>query len=210
MTRVKICGITNTEDALAAVECGANALGFVFADSPRRISPAAAAEIIRALPPFIAAVAVVVDEAIDALRKKLRTSGCHAVQLHGEESPGYLEALGDLAVIKAFRVGTRDDLERLADYERADAFLLDSRVKGRTGGTGKAFDWRLAAVAREAGKPVILAGGLNSGNVQTALEAARPYAVDASSGVESEPGRKNHDLMREFVRAVREFDADQG
>jgi phosphoribosylanthranilate isomerase len=207
MTRVKICGITNIEDALAAAECGANALGFVLADSPRRVSPGAAAEIIRALPPFVTAVAVVVDEPIDALRKKLRASGCHAVQLHGEESPGYVDALGAFTVIKAFRVGKRGDLDRLADYERVDAFLLDSYVKGKAGGTGRAFDWGLVPFAQEVGKPVILAGGLNLRNIRTALRAARPYAVDVSSGVEAAPGRKDHDMMRELVRAVREFDA---
>jgi phosphoribosylanthranilate isomerase len=209
MTRIKICGITNVEDALAAVECGAHALGFVFAPSRRRIEPEAAAAMIRELPPFVTTVAVVVDELLDDLRRKLGIAGCGAVQLHGEEPPNYLAELSGYRIIKAFRVSDRSDLERLSDYRGADAFLLDSRVMGKGGGTGVAFDWELARAAAQAGKPIILAGGLNPGNVSAALAAARPYAVDVSSGVEAAPGRKDHRLMREFVRAVREFDASQ-
>jgi len=170
---------------------------------------------VRALPPFVAAVAVVMDEPIEDLRKKLRISGCHNVQLHGSESPGYLGALSAWGIIKAFRVAREGDLEQLADYDRADAFLLDSRVRGKAGGTGVCFDWRLARLAADrgsenvAGKPIILAGGLNPGNVCAALEAARPYAVDVSSGVEAAPGKKDYDLMRDFVRAVRDYDASQ-
>lgn len=213
MTRIKICGITNMEDALAAVELGAHALGFVFAPSPRRLEPEAAHEIVRALPPFVAAVAVVMDEPIEELRRKLRRSGCHSVQLHGAESPGYVHALSGWNVIKAFRIARKTDLEQLADYDGADAFLLDSGVSGKAGGTGVSFDWRLARLAADrgspnvAGKPIILAGGLNCGNVRAALETARPYAVDVSSGVEAAPGKKDRGLMRDFVRAVREFDA---
>jgi len=210
MTRIKICGITNMDDAQAAVAFGADALGFVFAASPRRIEPSAAGAIIRTLPPFVTATAVVVNEPLAALRAMLEIAGCHAVQLHGEEPPEYLETLGRWRVIKAFRVREPADLETMRGYERADAFLLDSRVPGRAGGTGVAFDWRLARAAAEMGKPIILAGGLNRGNVYAALEVARPYAVDVSSGVEAEPGEKDHELMREFIRAVREFDASKG
>ena len=224
MTRIKICGITNVEDAEAAVALGADALGFVFAESPRWIEPQAAGAIVRALPPFVAAVAVVVDEPIEDLRQMLEASGCGAVQLHGKEPPDYLEQLDPWRtiklsrwrVIKAFRVREVGDLRRLSRYKRADAFLLDSHVPGKAGGTGIAFDW---GVAREAAafckadaadKPIILAGGLNPDNVTAALEAARPYAVDVSTGVEAAPGRKDFKLMRDFVRAVREFDASQG
>lgn len=207
MTRIKICGITSIDDASAAVELGADALGFVFARSPRKIAPRDAAAIVGGLPPFVTAVAVAADEEIGELRSKLEISGCQAVQLHGGESPGYLDQLGAWRIIKAFRVRRKGDLEGMDDYDRADAFLLDSRVTGKRGGTGVAFDWRLAKSAAEAGKPIILAGGLNPDNVVAALEAARPYAVDVSTGVESAPGKKDRDLMREFVRAVREFDA---
>jgi len=218
MTRIKICGITNMDDAQAAVECGAHALGFVFAPSTRQIAPAEAGAIVRALPPFITAVAVVVDEPVELLRQKLEASGCHAVQLHGVESPDYINrfdmwrtmGLGRWRVIKAFRVAEADDLRRLPRYVRADAFLLDSHVPGKAGGTGVAFDWELAREAAQTGKPIIVAGGLNPDNVGAALEAARPYAVDVSSGVEAAPGEKDVGLMREFVRAVREFDARQG
>jgi phosphoribosylanthranilate isomerase len=236
MTRIKICGITNMEDALAAIACGAHALGFVFASSPRRVTPEQAGAIVRALPPFVTAVAVVVDEPVEALRGKLETSGCQAVQLHGDEPPSYVDNLRGsnntsvschsaglseprfLAplgmtpmpwIIKAFRIGDEGDLGRLDAYGRADAFLLDSRVAGKAGGSGVTFDWGLAQTAGKTGKPIILAGGLTPDNVGAALEAARPYAVDVSSGVEVSPGRKDHGLMREFVRAVREFDARQ-
>jgi len=206
VTRIKICGITNTDDARAAVDLGADALGFVLAPSPRRIEPEAARAIIRDLPPFITTVAVVVNELFDDLRRKLDVAGCQAVQLHGEESPGYVEALSDWRVIKAFRVRRKGDLDGLADYPRADAFLLDSRVAGKAGGSGVAFDWRLAREAAASGKPIILGGGLSPRNVCAALEAARPYAADVSSGVESAPGRKDLALVREFIQAVREFD----
>ena len=250
MTRIKVCGITNIEDALAAVECGAHALGFVFASSPRQVAPKQAGAIVRALPPFVTAVAVVVDEPVETLRGKLETSGCQAVQLHGDEPPSYVDDLRgsnntsvschtepfDFAqdklrrvspgcteprflaplgmtpmpwIIKAFRIGDEGDLGRLDAYRRADAFLLDSRVTGKAGGTGVAFEWGLARTAADAGKPIVLAGGLTPDNVVAALEAARPYAVDVSSGVEASPGRKDHELMRDFVRAVREFDESQ-
>lgn len=209
ITRIKICGITNLEDALAAVECGAHALGFVFAPSPRRIEPEAAAAIVRELAPFITTVAVVADEPLDDLRSKLEIARCQAVQLHGEEPPDYVGALSGYRIIKAFRVREASDLERLSDYGGADAFLLDSQVMGKAGGTGVAFNWGLARAAAQAGKPIILAGGLNPGNVSAALAAARPYAVDVSTGVEAAPGRKDHHLMREFVRAVRDYDASQ-
>lgn len=206
------------EDAQAAVACGADALGFVFATSPRHIAPPEAGLIVRALPPFVMAVAVVADEPLEELARKLEASGCQAVQLSGEEEPDYLRrfdqwrslGLGRWRVIKGFRVGEIEDLRQLQRYTQADAFLLDSRVPGKAGGTGVTFDWGLVGEAAQAGKPIILAGGLNPGNVAAALNAARPYAVDVSSGVESKPGKKNPDLMREFVRAVREFDARQG
>ncbi len=213
MTRIKICGITSIGDALAAVGCGADAVGFVFAPSPRQIAPADAAAIVRELPPFVTAVAVTVDDPLEALRQKLAASGCHAVQLHGEEPPEYIDRLARWRVIKAFRVQVAKDLRRLPEYARADAFLLDSRVAGKAGGTGVTFDWRVAREVTEplrrgaAGKPIILAGGLTPDNVAAALEAVRPYAVDVSTGVEVSPGKKDRGLMRAFAQVVREFDA---
>jgi phosphoribosylanthranilate isomerase len=209
MTRIKICGITNDDDARAGVELGADALGFVLAPSPRQIEVEAARAIIRDLPPFITTVAVVVNEPLDDLRTKLQLMRCQVVQLHGDESPGYVQALSDWRVVKAFGIGAKRDLDGLADYAGADAFLLDSRVAGQAGGSGTGFDWRLARAAAAARKPIILAGGLQPVNVRAALAAARPYAVDVSSGVEAAPGKKDIALMREFIQAVREFDAQQ-
>lgn len=212
MTRVKICGITNHADAQAAVAAGADAVGFVWAPSPRRISPEAAAAIRETLPPTIITVAVVMDAPLAELRSQLAVCPCSAVQLHGHESPQYVRDLRWGRVVKGFRIRTAADLDTLPAYADADAFLLDAQVAGQGGGTGVTFDWRLAQVAttRAAGKPIIVAGGLTPDNIGAALAATQPYAVDVSSGVERAPGRKDHSLMREFVRAVREFDARPG
>src|SRR5712692_4770861 len=181
--RVKICGITNREDALAAVEAGAHALGFVFAASPRQVTPAQAAEIIAALPPFVLTVGVFVDAEV---APTLSRCPLHAVQFHGQESPGVLAGITGVRRIKACRVATSADLELLAAYrEVADAFLLDARVPGIAGGTGQSFPWPLAREACRFGRPIILAGGLTPENVTAAIEACRPEAVDVSSGVEA-------------------------
>jgi len=198
--RVKICGITNREDALAAVEAGAHALGFVFAASPRQVTPAQAAEIIAALPPFVLTVGVFVDAEV---APTLSRCPLHAVQFHGQESPGVLAGITGVRRIKACRVATSADLELLAAYrEVADAFLLDARVPGIAGGTGQSFPWPLAREACRFGRPIILAGGLTPENVTAAIAAGRPEAVDVSSGVEASPGRKDPDAMRRFVAAA--------
>ncbi|HHT9154806.1 MAG TPA: phosphoribosylanthranilate isomerase [Candidatus Tripitaka sp. YC43] len=202
MVRVKICGITNLVDARMAVELGTDALGFVFAPSPRQISPNRARDIIRRLPPFVTPVGVFVDEEIGRVLDVATYTGLKAVQLHGSETPGYVrDVMGQFWAIKAIRVRTRRDLTRLGRYE-AHAFLLDSYVRGRLGGTGKTFPWGLAREARQLGT-IILAGGLNPENVQTAIRAVRPYGVDVSSGVESSPGKKDRRLVKEFIQAAK-------
>jgi len=203
-TRVKICGITSVKDALAAVEAGADALGFVFAPSLRQVTPEQARAICRAVPPFVARVGVVMDQELEALDE----CGLDAIQFHGREAPPQVAGCR-LKRIKAFRIRGASDLEALPAYmDAADAFLLDAYVEGTPGGTGRAFPWELAGEAARCGRPVILAGGLTPENVGEAIRQARPYAVDVSSGVEAAPGRKDPAKMRAFVAAVR--DADRG
>lgn len=201
--RVKICGITNLEDAELAVALGADALGFiVFPRSPRCVSPAAARAIIDRLPATVLPVAVVVNETVDAARAIMAESGCRVAQLHGQEPPAFLDALGYPA-IKALSVATQADLAPIPSYAHAAAILLDTKVAGQHGGTGVAFDWTLARTAQEFGQPIILAGGLNPENVAEAIRVAQPCAVDVSSGVEREPGRKDPEKLRALFAAIR-------
>jgi phosphoribosylanthranilate isomerase len=207
MTRIKVCGITNPEDAEAAAQCGADALGFVFAKSPRRIDPEQAREIIAALGPYVTAVGVFVNTPPDEAREVLEFTGCTVAQLHGDEEANYVDFLSPYAVVKAFRVGEDFHEAILTPYRRARAILLDTYVEGLLGGTGQRFETRVAAGLAVRGWRVIVAGGLNPGNVAEVVQAVQPYGVDVSSGVESAPGRKDHAKMREFVAAVRAADA---
>jgi len=206
VTRIKICGVTNADDAWLAAELGADAIGLVFADSPRRIEPLQARAIVAALPPFVTPVGVFVNTPRDTLLRAVAESGVRAVQLHGDETP---DALADLPVpaVKAFRVRSAADLEPIAQYGRTAAVLLDARVDGQFGGTGQTFDWALAREAQRFGKPVIVSGGLTPENVGAAIRAARPFAVDVSSGVEITPRRKDPGKLRAFFAAVRAADA---
>lgn len=197
--RIKICGITCVEDALAAVDAGADALGFVFAPSPRSICPETAAAIIRALPPFITTVGLVVNQ--DPLPILTRCP-LDVVQFHGDESPEKIAACPRRA-IKAFRVRSAAELVPAGAYVAAAALLLDAWVPGKAGGTGHRFDWQLAEEARGLNRPLIIAGGLTPENVGECVRRIRPYGVDVSSGVESAPGRKDQDLLRAFVAAAR-------
>ena len=201
--KVKICGITNLDDALAAVAAGAEALGFVFySRSSRRISLESAAQIVRKLPPFVAKVGVFVNESARAISRVAAGCGLDTVQLHGDEPPDFCRQFFPLKVIKAFRVQTAASLSVLASYD-TDAWLLDSFVPGLPGGTGSRFDWQWACPAREEGRPIILAGGLTADNVAGAVRLMRPFAVDVSSGVERAPGKKEPAKMRDFIAAAR-------
>jgi phosphoribosylanthranilate isomerase len=203
MVRVKICGITNLEDALDAVGAGADALGFNFwRGSKRCVRPRVARRIVEALPPEILCVGVFVNEDGEAVRRIAEESGVGAVQLHGDESPEYCAGLRGLSVIKALRVGADFQPERAADYG-TDAILLDAYAEGAPGGTGQTFDWSLARAARERVPRLYLAGGLTPENVGAAVAAVAPFAVDVCSGVERAPGRKDAARVREFVRAAR-------
>jgi phosphoribosylanthranilate isomerase len=204
MVRVKVCGITNGADALAAIEAGADALGFNFyARSPRYITPRDARRIIERLPPAVLCVGVFVNEDDAATVARLaEESGVSAVQLHGDESPEYCAALGGHEVIKALRVGQDFAPEAAAGYP-AGSILLDAYNACARGGTGETFDWTLARRTRELVARLYLAGGLRPENVAGAIAAVAPYAVDVCSGVESAPGRKDAASVRAFVAAVR-------
>lgn len=201
--RVKICGITQVADAIAAVEAGADALGFMFFEnSKRNLSPALAAEIIRELPPFVAKVGVFVNPTKESVQAVIE-AGIDTLQFHGEESPEFCAQFG-LKVIKAFRIRDRDSLRECMNY-RHFAWLLDSYVDGAQGGTGVAFNWDIAVEATRLSRMVmvILAGGLKVETVADAVRKVRPFAVDVSSDVESAPGKKDHAKIREFIAAAK-------
>ncbi|MBW2284550.1 MAG: phosphoribosylanthranilate isomerase, partial [Deltaproteobacteria bacterium] len=203
MVKVKICGITNREDASTAVELGADALGFIFAESPRRITPDCARDIINSLPPFVQTVGVFVDEELSTIHDIMDLCGFDLVQLHGHESPEFCRELMPFT-LKAFRLKDASGLLSMGDYQRSiRGLLLDTYEKGMSGGTGKTFDWRLAVKAGSMGIPIILSGGLGPSNIQKAVSTVRPFAVDVNSGVESRPGKKDHILMKRLMDEVK-------
>lgn len=201
MTRVKICGITNVQDALHATACGVDALGFIFCNSKRQVTIDQAMDIIGHLPPFVTRVGVFMDQEIGAVRDTMRACSLDVAQLHGSESPEYCGQLFPRA-IKAFRVKNAQSLEQLPRY-RVSGYLLDSYVEGRDGGTGISFNWDLAREASQFG-PVIIGGGLHPGNVSLAVTMVQPYGVDVCSGVELSPGKKDPEKVRDFIRAVKQ------
>ena len=197
MIKVKICGITNLDDALAAVDAGADALGFVFYEkSPRNVNPMQASAIIAKLPPFVQTVGLFVNEEAEQVNWTADFCGLDLIQLHGDEEPDYCPEIRR-RVIKAFRVKDAASLASLRRYSVA-GILLDAWSPAAPGGTGETFNWDLAKVAAECGR-LILAGGLTPDNVRRAVEQVRPYAVDVSSGVEAAPGKKDHNKVREFI-----------
>ena len=203
MVRVKICGITNPEDASLAAALGADALGFIFyPKSPRFVRPEAARNIIRGLPPLVLTVGVFVDQEAGEVRELAGRVGLDWVQLHGQESPEYCHTLSR-RVIKVFRVKGDEIYAQISAYQGAvQAFLLDTFKPGIPGGTGKVFDWEVARQAKEYG-PIILAGGLTPENVAQAIGVAQPAAVDVASGVEKEPGQKDPEKLRAFIESVK-------
>jgi len=203
--RVKICGITRPEDALAAAGAGADAIGMVFySASPRAVDIAAAKAIIRVLPPFICRVGLFVDAPEGFVSTVLGQLSLDMLQFHGRESQAACSCY-EKPYIKAIKVSDGTGLqEQISLYNSAAGILLDTHVPGKAGGTGKAFDWN--QVPEVPGKPIILAGGLHAGNVLEAIRRARPYAVDVSGGVESAPGIKDSRRIMEFIGQVRKFD----
>jgi phosphoribosylanthranilate isomerase len=198
MIKVKICGITTEEEALFCADAGAEAIGFVFAESPRRIDPDTARRISEALPPFMHRTGVFVNAEKEMVDHVAGFCGLTSLQFHGSEDAAFCRSF-NLPVIKAIRVKSAGELQRLAEFPAA-AYLLDSYHPRLFGGSGAIFDWSLAE--RPLSRPVILAGGLNASNVTEAVRLTRPYAVDVSSGVES-GGRKDRAKIRAFIEAVR-------
>lgn len=202
MIRVKICGLTTLEDALAAAEAGADALGFVlYKQSPRCISVAEAQGIVRRLPPFVTTVGLFVNQPTQWVRIMAERCGVDILQFQGDESAAYCEAFGQRAV-KAIRVKDRESLADMSEYA-VRAFVLDAYREGEYGGTGQTFDWNLAVAAKSHGR-IILAGGLTPENVAEAVARVRPFGVDVSTGVEgSVKGTKDHGKIRAFIQAAK-------
>ena len=204
MTFIKICGITSLEDALAAVDAGADALGFNFyKPSPRYIRPDAAREIINHLPKNILTVGVFVNEQSPQFVEDLaRDAGVTAIQLHGDESPDYCRDLNKPYVIKALAAGSDFDPKLAKDYD-VEAILLDTKDDVLRGGTGRVFDWSIAQKVRRLVPKLFLAGGLSLQNIEQAIISVDPYGVDACSSLEETPGKKNEERLRAFIKTIR-------
>lgn len=203
--KIKICGITNVEDARMAWESGADALGFVlYRDSPRYVKPESVKSIIAGLPPFVITVGVFVNEEVDTVRSLMEECGLFLAQLHGDESPDYCLSL-HRSVLKGIRLRDRRTFLALAEFQGRGSirgFVIDAFSDSAYGGTGTLADWALAAEVAKA-SPVVLAGGLTPDNVQGAIRAVRPYGVDVSSGVEKSPGKKDPVKIQAFIHAVK-------
>ncbi len=208
MVKVKICGVTNLDDAMLVTNVGADFIGFNFyPESPRKISAKLCKEIVSKLPPFITPVGVFVDEDINELKKTAKKCALKMIQLHGNETPEYCAQAAQetgLPVLKAFRIENETSLEAIKPYLEAVSYLLlDAFVPGEPGGTGETFNWDLAVRAKDLNKPFFLAGGLNPDNIQDAISKVQPFAVDCASGVERLQRRKDYDKLNRFVRKVR-------
>lgn len=205
---VKICGVTNVSDGLAAAAAGADMIGLMLYErSPRHISFSTAAEIARALPPHVVKVGVFVNPSAEAVQRTIAECGVSLLQFHGDESPDFCTQFGVMS-LKAFRVRDTASLAALPGYQ-TDAWLLDAFSPDALGGTGKKFNWELALEAKKLGRPIFLAGGLTPGNVAEAVRRVQPFAVDVSSGVESAPGKKDPAKVRAFITAAKSIVASE-
>ncbi len=203
MVRVKVCGITNLEDALASFFLGADAIGFVFyKKSPRYIAPLKAANICRILPKNILRVGVFVDEKVSSVKKIARLCKLDMLQFHGHESVQYCNQFKGYKVIKVFRIRNLEDLKDIRKYQTF-AYLFDSFSGSKLGGTGNKFNWKILAAAAKMKPKVFLSGGLTAGNVKAAVKLLKPDWVDASSSLELKPGKKNHKKIQKFIQAAR-------
>jgi len=201
-TRIKICGITNLADAQAAVEAGADALGFIFYEkSPRFVPLKTAAEISKQLPPFVMRVGVFVNAPEDFVLRAIAECNLTMLQFHGDEPPEFCTQFG-LMSMKAFRIRDAETLKLIPNYQ-TDAYLLDAFSSTTLGGTCEKFDWELAVEAQKFGKPIFLAGGLTPENVTEAVKKVQPFGVDVSSGVELSPGKKDHAKVKAFIAAIK-------
>ena len=201
MTKVKICGIKTLSDAKFAVDYGADAIGFVFAESIRNVSKEKARAIVQKLPPFVTTVGLFVNDTAENIEAICRFCGLDTIQLHGNERPSLLNRLKAFKTIKAFRIQNEKDIIPIRKY-KPDAILLDGYSENKMGGTGTPFDWKIVKKLRTS-IPVIVAGGLTHLNVSQAIRIVNPYAVDVSSGVESIPGKKDRKLIKKFIDAAK-------
>lgn len=207
MIQVKICGITNEKDALCAAQSGAAALGFIFyPPSPRNIKPADARKIVSVLPDELVKVGVFVNEKAAEIKRVMKYCALDMIQLHGDESPEYCRHFPAYQVIKAVELKNEDDFNHASSYDVA-ALLVDSRHAGLYGGTGKKANWELACRIKNI-KPLILSGGLNEDNIAQALKDVAPHALDINSGVESEPGKKDHAKLARIFDIIRHADVE--
>ncbi|MCK4533672.1 phosphoribosylanthranilate isomerase [bacterium] len=211
MNKVKICGITNREDARLAVDLGADFLGFNFYEkSLRYVLPEKAREIIKGLPASLIKVGVFVNEQIEVILETIEKCDLSMVQLHGDETPAFCTKLAqkkqDLKIIKAFRIKEGFRLENLLNF-KVDYYLLDAFVPGQYGGTGKVFNWNWAMKVKETGKPLFLSGGLTLENVREAIIKVNPDVLDVASGIEVSPGRKDYQKMKKFIEIVKTTNA---
>lgn len=201
--KVKICGITNLEDALASLFNGAGAIGFVFyKKSPRYISPLQARNISRILPKKIARVGVFVDEKVSTVKRIAKFCGLDMLQFHGEEPPEYCKEFKGYKVIKVFRIGKKEDLDCISKY-KTFAYLFDSFSKTKLGGTGTKFNWKILAQAVKMKPVVFISGGLTCNNARPAIKLLKPDWVDVSSSLELEPGKKDHNKIKKFIQSVK-------
>jgi phosphoribosylanthranilate isomerase len=207
MPKVKICGITNAQDALWAANLGADFIGLNFyPQSPRKVSAKHAKELAAQIPPFVSVVGVFVDEPLESLAKLVKSVPLKIVQLHGQETPEYcksVKALG-VRVSKVFRLVRPLDLSELTPYEEAvDYFLFDSHSDAALGGTGETFAWEWMKGAEQLTKPFFLAGGLRPDNILEAIKTVHPPMVDVCSGVEKSPTRKDYEVMKQFIQSAK-------
>ena len=207
-TRVKICGITCHEDALLAVQLGADAIGMIFCEqSPRAVSIGQAQQIVAALPPYVSKVGVFVNAPKEKVTVVTTTVSINCLQFHGDELPQYCESFS-YPYIKVLRVHADVDvIGFMAQYPTASGFLLDTYVQGISGGTGRVFDWNL--VPKSIAQPIILSGGLTLENVVEAIQQTNPYAVDVSSGVERSPGKKDSQKLNQFFRLIKQMETSK-
>ncbi len=202
--KIKICGVTNEEDATWAVNLGANYVGLNFhSGSPRKVSPELAAKIVKKVPPFVPAIGVFVEQTAADILKIVEKTGLMGVQLHGDHTPDDCRAISEkmeILLIRAFRLAQESDLDAIAPFKGlCTHILLDAKVEGQAGGTGQTFPWELARRAKAFGMPIFVAGGLTPENVREAVEETQPFAVDVASGVEKSPKRKDYDKIKKFI-----------
>ena len=202
--KIKICGITNREDARDAIALGVDALGFIFyKDSPRFVSSDLVEEISVFVPPFIQMVGVFVNHSKQEIDELVHKCRLDIIQLHGDEATTFCLGM-KRRVIKAFSISDLEDIQDIAHYQGiVSGMLLDTKVDGKVGGTGQSFDWGIALQVKEYDTPVILSGGINEGNIKKAIQLVIPYGVDICSGVDSEPGKKDYNKMKAIIEEVK-------